>query len=74
MAQAVKDGDLKEILQAQRREILAALGDEKGVARVALHRQLTALSREIESLKVAADTQVSVVAHTADESWDGSVV
>lgn len=72
LIEAIESGDYREILLAQRREIAEALPDEKGPAKAALHRQLSLISKEIETLEAAADSEGSVVASTDDETWDGT--
>lgn len=74
LVEAVDSGDYLEILKAQRRDIVSSLPDEKGPAKAALHRQLAILSKEIESLELAAAEEKSVVAHTDDDAWDASVI
>ena len=56
LMEAVESGDYLQILLAQRRDIVAALPDERSQARAALHRQLREISKEIESLELAADS------------------
>jgi hypothetical protein len=72
LAEAVESGDYREILLAQRREIVTALPNEKGPAKAALHRQLSLISKEIESLAIAAAMDGSVVSNAEDEAWDGT--
>ncbi len=72
LAEAVESGDYREILLAQRREIVASLPNEKGPAKAALHRQLSTISKEIESLAIAASMDGSVVSDADDEAWDGT--
>ena len=70
LMEAVESGDYLQILLAQRRDILAALPDERSQARAALHRQLREISKEIESLELAADGAGSGVVKTDDEPYD----
>lgn len=73
LVEAIESGDYLEILKAQRRDIAESLPNEKGPAKAALHRQLAAVSKEIEGLEAAAeDSPESVVAQTEDEAWDGT--
>jgi hypothetical protein len=73
LLEAIESGDYREILLAQRRDIVAALPNERGPALAALHRQLALISKEIESVRAAAmDGPEAVVAETADEAWDGT--
>lgn len=73
LSEAIESGDYLEILLAQRREIVSSLPDEKGPAKAALHRQLSLISKEIETLQSASvDSDGSIVAKTVDEVWDGT--
>lgn len=73
LAEAVAGGDYLDILKAQRHEIVVSLPGEKGPAKAALHRQLSLISKEIQTLELAALTgERSVVAETADAVWDGT--
>ena len=54
LIEAVESGDYRAILVAQRREIAAAIPEERGPAKAALHRQLSILAREIEALDAKA--------------------
>lgn len=73
LADAVAGGDYLDILKAQRNEIVSSLPGEKGPAKAALHRQLSLISKEIQTLELAALTGAgSVVADTADAVWDGT--
>lgn len=73
LVEAVETGNYRLILLAQQREIASTVGDEKGPAKAALHRQLALISKELETLDLAdVDGEGSVVATTADEAWDGT--
>jgi len=73
LADAVAGGDYLDILKAQRNEIVGSLPGEKGPAKAALHRQLSLISKEIQTLELAALTGPgSEVAETADAVWDGT--
>lgn len=72
LTEAVESGSYLEILQAQQREIATTVGDEKGPAKAALHRQLALLSKEIAQLRMSADEDHSVVVSADDEAWDGT--
>lgn len=73
LLEAIEAGDYLEILAAQRRDIVAAIPNTQGPALAALHRQLSLISKEIESQKAAAtDGPEAVVADTRDEAWDGT--
>lgn len=70
LVEAVEGGDYREILLAQQREIAATVGDEKGPAKAALHRQLAAISKELEALNVAAKEEAAEHADVADQAFD----
>lgn len=74
LSEAIESGDYLEILVAQRREIVSSLPEEKGPAKAALHRQLSILSKEIHTLRLAAVGEGSVVANTDDDAWDSSAI
>lgn len=74
LSQAVESGDYRQILLAQRRDIVSALPEEKGQAKATLHRQLRDISKEIETLELASTGEGSVVASTDDEPWDSSAI
>lgn len=74
LSEAVESGVYVEILKAQRRDIVRSLPDEKGPAKAALHRQLALISKEIETLELAATGDGSVVAMTDDEPFDSSAI
>ena len=73
LSEAVAGGDYLDILKAQRNEIVVSLPNEKGPAKAALHRQLSLISKEIQTLENAQLTgDGSVVAETDDAVWDGT--
>jgi hypothetical protein len=75
LAEAIAGGIYLQMLLAQRRDIVASLPEEKGQAKATLHRQLRDISKEIESLELAAvDGAGSVVAKTDDDAWDDSAI
>src|SRR3954468_8745232 len=74
LTEAIAGGDYLQILLAQRRDIAGSLPDERGPAKAALHRQLSVISKEIETLELAADSDGSVVANTDDDDWDQSAI
>jgi hypothetical protein len=74
LSEAIAGGDYMQILLAQRRDIANALPDEKGPAKAALHRQLSIISKEIETLEMAGLGEGSVVANTDDDGWDQSAI
>lgn len=67
LAEAIETGDYMAILVAQRAEIVESIPDEKGPAKAALHRQLSLISKEIESLKVKESENVEFGAEEADD-------
>lgn len=75
LAEAIDTGDYLQILLAQRRDIVASLPDVKDQAKATLHRQLRDISKEIESLELAAVGGAgSVVAKTDDEPFNPSAI
>lgn len=73
LAQAVELGDYREILLAQQREIASTVGEEKGPAKAALHRQLSAISKELQALNAAAKEEATENGEsTPDEQLDAS--
>lgn len=73
LAEAIESGDYLEILLAQRRDIVASLPNERGPAKAALHRQLSMVSKEIESLRVKEAEDVEFGTEDADD-FDASAV
>jgi hypothetical protein len=69
LTEAIETGTYLEILEAQRRAIVRALPEAQGPASAALHRQLSLLSKEIETLTIVSDSE-SVVAETPDAPFD----
>jgi hypothetical protein len=74
LAEAIEAGDYVGILKAQRREIIAALPTARGTGVATLHRQLTAISKEIAELDQQAAGEGSVVATTNDATFDESAI
>ncbi len=74
--EAIAGGVYLEILRAQRREIAAALPNEKGPALAALHRQLSLLAKEISQLEAKAKQEGDEDAEgaAADEAWDAEAL
>ena len=70
LTEAVESGVYVEILRAQRREIVSSVGTEKGPALAALHRQLAAISKEIEAIEVRDSEDDDDVRDLPDEEWD----
>ena len=75
LQQAIESGDYLKILMAQRREIVASLPEEKGPAKAALHRQLSLISKEIQSLEASAKQEEIENGDPAeDEAWDSEAI
>lgn len=74
LAEAIESGDYLQILLAQRREIAMSLPDEKGPAKAALHRQLSLISKEIESLQRGGDEDSEGGANVEDGEFDAAAV
>lgn len=71
--EAIESGDYLGILQAQRRDIVSSLPEEKGPAKAALHRQLAMISKEIQALEAKqaqADREDAEGVVVEDEAWD----
>lgn len=73
LSEAVESGDYLAILRAQRRDIVRSLPDEKGPAKAALHRQLSMISKEIETLESRPDPAGSV-SGAVDDRFDASAI
>jgi hypothetical protein len=73
LSEAIETGSYLEILKAQRRAIVRALPEAQGPAAAALHRQVSLLSKEIETLSIVSETE-SVVARTPDAPFDISQI
>lgn len=76
LADAVETGDYRLILVAQRREIAQAIPEEKGPAKAALHRQLSIIAKELESLEAAAKQEAVEDAGSSirDEEFDAEAL
>jgi hypothetical protein len=74
LAEAIAAGDYLEILLAQRREIATSLPDEKGPAKAALHRQLSMISKEIESLQSRDSDESEGGANVEDGKFDAQAI
>lgn len=75
LMEAVETGDYRTILVAQRREIAAALPDEKGPAKAALHRQLSLIAKELEALDAKAKQEAHEdVELGGDQPWDEAAI
>lgn len=74
LLEAIESGDYLQILMAQRRDIVASLPEEKGPAKAAMHRQLSLLSKEIESLEARAQEEAEDVEAVGDEEWNAEAI
>ena len=74
LIEAVELGDYLEILRAQRRDIADSLPDEKGPAKAALHRQLSVIAKEIETLEAREQQEGSRNATVSDEAFDAEAI
>ena len=76
LAEAIEGGVYLEILEAQQRDIAASIGQEKGPAKAALHRQFALISKEIEQLRAAAAEEAAEHGEgpVEDEAFDSSAV
>lgn len=74
LAEAIESGVYLEILRAQRRQMVTEVGQEKGPAKAAMHRQIALLSKEIAQLeaekKVTEDEEAEGADSDADEAFD----
>lgn len=74
LIEAVESGTYLEILVAQRRQMVTDLSDANGPALAALHRQIALHSKEIASLKAAAEQEASEDGDVPDQAFDASAV
>ena len=74
LSEAIESGIYLEILQAQRRDIVSSLPEEKGPAKAALHRQLSLISKEIEALEAAASEEAAEHDVAEDEAFDAAAL
>ena len=74
LAEAVESGTYLEILQAQRRQMVADVKDATGPALAALHRQIALHSKEIAALLVAAKEEADESAEVPDEAFDAEAL
>lgn len=74
LLEAVQSGTYLEILEAQRRQMVEDVEDERGPARAALHRQIALHSKEIAALQVEVAQEAAEDAQTADAAFDASAV
>ena len=74
LSQAIEGGSYLEILEAQRRQMIADLPDVNGPAKAALHRQIALHSKEIAALQAAADQEKRESVAVPDEDFDASAI
>jgi len=76
LVEAVEAGDYLGILRAQRRDIATSLPEEKGPAKAALHRQLSVIAKEIETLEAreAQEAGQSASAEVTDSAYDAEAI
>lgn len=74
LIEAVELGDYLGILRAQRRDIADSLPEEKGPAKAALHRQLSVIAKEIETLEARDAQEGSRNASVDDEAFDAEAI
>ena len=75
LAQAIESGTYLEVLEAQRREMVRDVKDEKGPAKAAMHRQIALLSKEIAALSAAdAEEAAENAGPTPDEAFDAEAL
>ena len=74
LTEAIATGDYVKILRAQRRDIVKSLEAEKGPALAALHRQLSMISKEIETLESRPDPAGAGARGAVDDSFDASAI
>jgi len=74
LAEAIESGDYLQILLAQRREIATSLPEERGPAKAALHRQLSIISKEIESLLSRDADEAEGGANVEDGKFDAEAI
>lgn len=73
LSEAIDSGDYLEILVAQRRDIALSIPEERGPAKAALHRQLSLVSKEIESLRVK-DAEDVEFGYDEAEDFDAAAI
>ena len=71
---AVEHGTHLDVLIWQRRDVAEAIKTEKGPALAALHRQLTLLSKEIESLQDKQGDDEGGGAGVGDETFSAEAL
>lgn len=72
--EAIAGGDYLQILLAQRRDMASSLPTEKGPALAALHRQLSMISKEIESLVSRESDEAEGGADVEDGEFDSAAI
>src|SRR5699024_3441304 len=74
LADAIEAGDYLQILLAQRRELATERPSEERPAKAALPRQLSLLSKEIETLQRGEDEGAEGGRDVEDEEFDSAVI
>lgn len=74
LTEAVATGDYRSILVAQRAEIAAAIPEERGPAKAALHRQLSLIAKELAEMDEERRGRGGGRATAGDEAWDASAI
>lgn len=74
LSEAVESGDYVRILVAQRREIALSIPDEKGPAKAALHRQLSLIAKELESIAARDRGEAGGVSQVQDGEFDAASI
>ena len=70
LREAVETGDYRTILVAQRREIALSIPEEHGPAKAALHRQLSLIAKELESLDASTREGGADLEPASDAEWE----
>jgi precorrin-6B methylase 2 len=75
LSEAIESGTYVEILRAQRRQMVADVGEVTGPALAALHRQIALHSKEIAAIDANdEDQEASESAEVQDGDFDASAV
>lgn len=73
LLEAVKGGDYREILVAQRLEIAKSIPDTSGPAKAALHRQLSLIAKDLQAMD-ASDQDGHDHGTPEDEAFDATAI
>ena len=74
LAEAIETGSYLEILLAQRREMVTALGDLSGPALPAMHNRISAASKEIAALQSRDSDEAEGGANVEDGEFDAEAI